>query len=104
MRMDKSENVFKNENKTPYLVHNFDFALIKFTSKINVKNESQESNRASRASNSKKKKIYQAESDFFFLLLNQNNHLNEKIESVQFKKKLLNQFDYKIMRSLIKNY
>ena len=53
MRMDKSENVFKNENKTPYLVHNFVFSLIKFTSKINVKNESQESNWASRASNSK---------------------------------------------------
>ena len=51
MRMDKSENVFKNENKTPYLVHNFVFSLTKFSSKINVKNESQESNRASRASN-----------------------------------------------------
>ena len=51
MRMDKSENVLKNENKTPYLVHNFVLSLIKFTSKINVKNESQESNRESIASN-----------------------------------------------------
>ena len=51
MRMDKSENVFKNENKTPYWYIIFFFSLTKFSSKINVKNESQESNRASRASN-----------------------------------------------------